>query len=84
MHLKVLGGKHTQSTLLHFLQPLAYLTDVVVTLAGIHVEPFSLTTPFLDLLIDQAIEQVFEFCGHINHYSNPLSVFERSSSRFEN
>ncbi|CCW32396.1 hypothetical protein XNC3_570002 [Xenorhabdus nematophila F1] len=41
---------------------------------------FGLPPGCLALLIDQSIEQCFEVFGHINHYSNPLSVFERSSS----
>nr|WP_323864935.1 hypothetical protein [Xenorhabdus sp. Flor] len=74
--LQVLGGQHTQGTLLHFQQAVTNLTDVLGTLIGVHVEPFGLTTRRLNLLIDQGIEQCFEVFGHINHYSNPLSVFE--------
>ncbi|WP_231571337.1 hypothetical protein [Xenorhabdus sp. NBAII XenSa04] len=79
LHLKMLCSQYTQGTLLHFLQPFVYLLDIVGTRVGIHVEPFGLTTRRLDLLIDQSIEQFFEVFGHINHSSNPLSVFERSS-----
>nr|WP_244589951.1 hypothetical protein [Xenorhabdus budapestensis] len=77
----MLGCQYTQGTLLHFLQPFVYLSDIVGTLVGIHVEPFGLTTRRFDLSIDQSIEQFFEVFGHINHYSNPLSVFERSFLR---